>query len=91
MRTTLTLEDDVAAELRRIEGRTQMAFKAVVNDVLRRGLALGATPVRMPARFTVTPKATGLVGGVDPLKLNQLADELETERLGSDRRRKETR
>lgn len=36
MRTTLTLDDDVAARLRRLSRGAR--FKDVVNDVLRRGL-----------------------------------------------------
>lgn len=36
--TTLTLDDDVAAELRRIQVHSGESWKAVVNDVLRAGL-----------------------------------------------------
>ncbi len=39
MRTTLTLEDDVAAALRAISRDQRVPWKQVVNDVLRRGLA----------------------------------------------------
>jgi hypothetical protein len=38
MRTTLTIEDDVAAMIRRIQKRDQKPFKVVVNDLLRKGL-----------------------------------------------------
>lgn len=38
MRTTLTLEDDVAAKLREEMGRTGRSFKETVNAVLRQGL-----------------------------------------------------
>lgn len=77
MRTTLTLDDDLATQLRKIERLSHQSFRSVVNDVIRRGLSLGATPPRTPARFTVVPKATGFRPGVDPLKLNQFVDELE--------------
>lgn len=37
MRTTLTLDDDVAAMLRRLQKEQGTSFKALVNDALRRG------------------------------------------------------
>ena len=39
MRTTLTLDDDVAAKLKSLARRSGRAFREVVNDTLRRGLA----------------------------------------------------
>lgn len=39
MRTTLTLDDDVAARLERLRGREGRPFKQLVNDVMRAGLA----------------------------------------------------
>ena len=39
MRTTLTLDPDVAARLKTQAQRTGRPFKTVVNDALRRGLA----------------------------------------------------
>jgi Arc/MetJ family transcription regulator len=38
MRTTLTLDDDVAAELERLRRIERKRFKTVVNEALRRGL-----------------------------------------------------
>ena len=38
MRTTLTLDDDVAALLRKNQRRRRAPFKTVVNDALRLGL-----------------------------------------------------
>ncbi len=38
MRTTLTLDDDVAIRLEKLRDERGESFKAVVNDVLRRGL-----------------------------------------------------
>jgi hypothetical protein len=37
MRTTLTLDDDVAAMLRRLQKEQGTSFKQLVNDALRRG------------------------------------------------------
>lgn len=81
MRTTLTLDDDVARELQRLERGTKRRFKEIVNDLLRSGMASGARPIQTQPRFVVTPKASGFRPGIDPLKLNQLSDELETERF----------
>lgn len=39
MRTTITLDDDVASKLRSLARRSGRAFRDVVNDTLRRGLA----------------------------------------------------
>lgn len=39
MRTTLTLDDDVAAQLDQIRARRAQPFKQLVNDVPRAGLA----------------------------------------------------
>jgi metal-responsive CopG/Arc/MetJ family transcriptional regulator len=38
MRTTLTLDDDVAAELERLQRSRDVSWKELVNDALRRGL-----------------------------------------------------
>ena len=39
MRTTLTLDDDVAAKLKAESRRAGKPFREIVNDTLRRGLA----------------------------------------------------
>jgi hypothetical protein len=41
VRTTLTLEDDVAAKLKAESRRSGRSFRDVVNETLRRGLAHG--------------------------------------------------
>ncbi len=38
MRTTLTLDDDVAVQIERLRKERDMALKDVVNEALRRGL-----------------------------------------------------
>jgi hypothetical protein len=77
MRTTLTLDDDVERRLRQIAKRTNRSFKELVNETLRRGLSAGVRPHAPRERFVVRPKACGFRPGIDPLKLNQLSDELE--------------
>lgn len=74
MRITVTLDDAIAETLReqaRIQGST---FKQIVNETLRRGLATAGHEDR-PV-FRVKPLPGGFLPGIDPLKLNQLNDEL---------------
>jgi hypothetical protein len=45
MRTTLTIDDDVATALKDLARNSGKTFKAVVNEVMRRGLMTGEKPV----------------------------------------------
>lgn len=62
-RTTLTLEDDVAARLREASRRTGRPLKSVVNDAIRAGLATQASGTKPP--FRVQARAMGLRPGID--------------------------
>ncbi len=56
MRTTLTLDDDVAAALKRAQASSGASFKAVVNETLRKGLVNGASkPKKRPRRAVILP------------------------------------
>jgi len=57
MRTTLTLDDDVAAKLKLLVRRSGRAFRDVVNETLRRGLANSQPQKREP--FFVNARALG--------------------------------
>jgi hypothetical protein len=58
MRTTLTLDDDVAAKLKAESRRAGRSFRDVVNETLRRGLASQrVTSRRQP--FTVEARDLG--------------------------------
>lgn len=76
MRTTLTLEPDVAARVKSEVRRTGRPLKVVVNEALKRGLGLAGRHAR-PPRFEVQPHAFGFHPGVDLDRLNQLVDELD--------------
>ena len=81
MRTTLTLDDDVAAKLRALAHRRGVPFKEVVNSVLRRGLTAQESRAEDSRPFRVEVFRSRFRPGVDPLKLNQLGDELEARRF----------
>jgi hypothetical protein len=52
MRTTLTLDDDVAAKLKAESRRAGRSFREIVNETLRRGLASGrSTAQRQPFKI----------------------------------------
>lgn len=74
MRTTLTLDPDIAEQLRREVKRSGKPFKAVVNEVLRRGFGESSEP---QAPFRVEAHDFGLLPGIDPDRMNQLVDEME--------------
>ena len=78
MRTTLTLDADVATRLESEMKRSGKGMKAVVNRALRVGLGMTEKPVTPPA-FTVEPHDFGFKPGTDLDRLNQLVDELEAE------------
>lgn len=58
MRTTLTLEDDVASLLNKEVRRSGESLKQVVNRFLRLGLTAAKQPARRP--FRVKPLNLGL-------------------------------
>ena len=58
MRTTLTLDDDVAARLQAEARRTGRPFKTVLNERLRMALAQSAA-VQKRKPFKVQPRAMG--------------------------------
>jgi hypothetical protein len=54
MRTTLSLDDDVAADLRRIQSESGQTWKQVVNDVVRAGVAARRAGERQARRVRRT-------------------------------------
>jgi predicted transcriptional regulator len=78
MRTTVTLDPDVERLLKEAAHETRRSFKQVLNDAVRAGLQASSTNVRRK-RFSVKARPMGLRPGIDPTRLAELADELETE------------
>lgn len=59
MRTTLTIEDDVAIRLEKLRDERGDSFKAVVNDALRRGLDALDEPSAERPLYRTTPHSAG--------------------------------
>ena len=60
MRTTLSLDDDVAAWIERLRGERDVSLKAVVNEALRYGLdRMERQPVRSSQRQITRPVSMG--------------------------------
>lgn len=75
VRTTVTLDEDVAAKLKAETRRSGLPFKQALNDALRRGLNAkrGASRVE---RFRVAARDLGRVS--PGLNLDNIGDLLET-------------
>ena len=75
MRTTVTIDPDLAAKLRRIARERGISFKEALNTALRAGTGAATTarPYRLPAR------RLGLRPGIDLDKALHLAGALEDE------------
>jgi hypothetical protein len=80
MRTTLTLEADLAAALKHEARRRGQPLKRIVNEALRAGLAARRGPA--PRRYRIKPVSLGgVVPGIDLDQALRLADALEDEAL----------
>jgi CTP:molybdopterin cytidylyltransferase MocA len=87
VRTTLTLDPDVAKLLEDTVHRTRRPLKTVVNDALRRGLATSPR-AGVRRRVRVEPHRSALRPGFDLAGFNKLADELEDEAVVAKARRR---
>jgi hypothetical protein len=73
MRTTLTLDDDVAAQLERAMRASGRSFKQTVNDALREGLARRRESAAVEP-FVVRARELGRVPGLDYANAGELLD-----------------
>ena len=74
MRTTVTLDPDVAAKLKQLSRDRGVSFKEALNSSVRRGLS-SAEAARRPYR--VPARRLGVRPGVDLERALRLAGELE--------------
>jgi len=76
MRTTLTIDPDVAERLRQEMKTSKFPFKRVVNEKLRIGL--GIEPKIKTKPYKVQPFDSDYLADLEQCSMNQLADELES-------------
>jgi hypothetical protein len=78
MRTTLTLDDDLAELLKQRSREFGIPFREAVNRTIRAGIGEATATRRHSVPKTIS-YSFGFKPGVDLDKLGQLADELEAE------------
>lgn len=74
MRTTVTLDPDVAAKLKETAHERGISFKEALNTTVRRGFERGEAK---PKPYRVRPQRLGVRPGVNLDKALQLAGEME--------------
>ena len=82
MRTTLTIDDDLAGILKQKARQAGVPFKEILNRTIRAGLGgpEGTRPHNPPKTIS---HSFGFAPGIDLDKLGQLADELESKAYAS--------
>jgi hypothetical protein len=75
MRTTVTLDPDVAARVKQVARERGISFKAALNLLLRAALADGGRP----RRYRLPTFGMGLRPGIDLDRALRLADAMEDE------------
>ncbi len=79
MRTTLTLDDDLAGLLKARARQLGISFKEMVNRAVRSGLGSETERSRQDEIPKTIPHSFGFRPDIHLDKMNQLADELEAE------------
>ncbi len=75
MRTTLSLDDDVASLLEKESRRSGVSYKEVINRILRLGLMAANRPARKA--FAVKPRKLGSLSAVTYDNVEQFIEHLE--------------
>jgi len=76
VRTTLTLDEDVADKLKREASRSGSSFRETVNQTLRTGLALRRRVEEQPP-FRIEARELGIRPGLDLNNIEELLDQVE--------------
>jgi hypothetical protein len=76
VRTTVTLDPDIAARLNKLAAERGTSFKATINATLRAGLVAGSVAGKP---YRESTRKLGVRAGIDLTKALQLAAELEDE------------
>jgi hypothetical protein len=80
MRTTLTLDPDVAHLIEDEVHRRRAPKKQIVNEAIRRGLS-EASKKKAAKQYKVKPFHSQLQPGIDPNRLSEIAQEMEDEEM----------
>jgi hypothetical protein len=75
MRTTITLDEDVAERVREHMRANNRGFKEAINDLIRKGLSFSAPTARSP--FRAQARALGLKPGLSLDNIEELLDQVE--------------
>jgi len=59
MRTTLTIDEDVAVAIERLRRGRDASLKEIINEALRRGIKEMSTPTKPRKRFRTRPVRLG--------------------------------
>lgn len=78
MKTTLTLDDDVADFIEEKSRAQNKSLDQVVNETLRLGMGRTAESIDTH-EFRVKSNNSGFVEGVDTVRLNQVLDDMDVE------------
>jgi hypothetical protein len=78
MRTTVTLDPDIAAHLKKLAEERNVSFKEILNSTIRAGLAAGRHPAR-PYRLQTA--RLGLRPGLDLDRALRLAAAMEDDEI----------
>jgi predicted transcriptional regulator len=76
VRTTLTLDEDVASRLKSEARKSGRPFKQVVNEALREGLAKRPAKGKVPP-FKVKARSMGLYPGLNYDNIGELLEQIE--------------
>ena len=79
MRTTLTIDDDLAVALHKLARDTGRPFKQVVNDALRAGLL--PRPIASTEDLSYPTFSLGLRAGIDLDRARHLATDMEDDEV----------
>jgi hypothetical protein len=79
MRTTVTLDPDVVRLLKKEAHQRDQSFKIALNEAVRHAFQARLAPPPRRKPFVVKARSMGLRPGLDPTRLSELADELETD------------
>lgn len=77
MRTTVTLDEDVARQLEELRRQERISFKEAINSTLR----LGLRPSREQKPYVMPTYRMGLRPGINLDKALQLAADMEDEEI----------